>query len=298
VPEAENDALREAAAHRGMKLVKSRKRKAGFGDYGRFGLTDGSGKELFGFDEAGLTATAADILDYLRKAEVSTWAQSAEVTPDHRMPSSMEREPDALTLKPSSENKALSAAGADNAKRAAHTKGPSKSAKRTAGARTARQEVDASAPVAAQPEYKPEPVPEPELSIRAAAKADIEAISRMTGPVVSVTDLAVRICALQSGGGGALVAERGGIIGCAAWCVILGLQNGPVGRITLLLVAEDERRRGLGSALVKAASSAMAEQGCSALEVMSDIELRNVNGFYRAVGFQQKSYRFLRATTL
>lgn len=82
--DTEDDVLREAAARRGLKLVKSRKRKAGVGDYGRYGLINGAGKELFGFGSDGLTALPADIRDYLRKSEVSTRAQSAELTPDRR----------------------------------------------------------------------------------------------------------------------------------------------------------------------------------------------------------------------
>ena len=32
--------LRDMAEHRGLKLLKSRKRKPSSGDYGKFGLTD------------------------------------------------------------------------------------------------------------------------------------------------------------------------------------------------------------------------------------------------------------------
>jgi len=92
-----------------------------------------------------------------------------------------------------------------------------------------------------------------------------------------------------------LVADRGGVIGCVAWHAILGLRDAPIGRITLLLVMEDERRRGLGRALLEAASSEMLERGCSTLEAMSDIEVRNLNGFYRSAEFREQSYRFVRA---
>lgn len=70
--------LREAALHRGLKLIKSRRRKPGTGDFGRFGLTDASGKHLLGFGKNGLTATADDIAAYLRKGAAATWPNRPE----------------------------------------------------------------------------------------------------------------------------------------------------------------------------------------------------------------------------
>jgi mannose-6-phosphate isomerase-like protein (cupin superfamily) len=73
---AEDDQLREMAAHRGLKLAKSRRRKPG-GDFGRYGLKDGKGEPVFGFGDDGLTATAADIEAHLRGATRDTWSKSA-----------------------------------------------------------------------------------------------------------------------------------------------------------------------------------------------------------------------------
>ncbi len=68
--------LREMAANRGCRLVKSRRRKPG-GDYGRYGLKDaGSGEEILGFGEAGLTATAGEIEDFLRGGAAAEWKRS------------------------------------------------------------------------------------------------------------------------------------------------------------------------------------------------------------------------------
>jgi mannose-6-phosphate isomerase-like protein (cupin superfamily) len=73
----EDDALREMARHRGFRLVKSRRRKAG-GDFGLFGLKDEAGKEeVFGFGESGLTASAEEIEAYLRQGMRATWSKSA-----------------------------------------------------------------------------------------------------------------------------------------------------------------------------------------------------------------------------
>ncbi|HYE28827.1 MAG TPA: GNAT family N-acetyltransferase [Allosphingosinicella sp.] len=71
-----DDALREMAANRGLKLVKSRRRTPGRGDYGRYGLTDAAGAELLGFGRNGLTATAEEIEDYLHKGAAADWKGS------------------------------------------------------------------------------------------------------------------------------------------------------------------------------------------------------------------------------
>ncbi|MET0307152.1 MAG: cupin domain-containing protein [Sphingomonas sp.] len=72
----QDDQLRAMAAHRGLKLVKSRRRKPG-GDFGRYGLKDGEGMPVFGFGTHGLTAAAAEIEAHLRGATRDTWSKSA-----------------------------------------------------------------------------------------------------------------------------------------------------------------------------------------------------------------------------
>lgn len=72
-----NDDLREMARNRGLKLVRSRRRKPG-GDFGRFGLTDAAGKPLIGIGKHGLTATDDEIEAYLRGAASADWAASTK----------------------------------------------------------------------------------------------------------------------------------------------------------------------------------------------------------------------------
>ena len=71
-----DDALREMAAHRGFKLVKSRRRKPG-GDFGLYGLKDASGEPAFGMAKSGLTASADEIEAFLRDGMRATWGKSA-----------------------------------------------------------------------------------------------------------------------------------------------------------------------------------------------------------------------------
>lgn len=68
--------LREMAAHRGLKLIRSRRRKEG-GDYGLFGLKDAEGKPVLGIESASVSATYEEVEDYLRDQLHADWTRSA-----------------------------------------------------------------------------------------------------------------------------------------------------------------------------------------------------------------------------
>lgn len=79
---ADEDALREMAANRGCRLVKSRVRTPGRKDYGKFGLADAkTGREVFGFGQRGLTAGADEIEQFLRGGSAATWKTSVGAAP-------------------------------------------------------------------------------------------------------------------------------------------------------------------------------------------------------------------------
>src|SRR3954462_8202950 len=80
--------LRDMAENRGLRLVKSRRRKPG-GDHGRFGLKDkATGKEMFGFGKDGLTATPEEIEQHLREFMVSDWKSSLKQAAEAPKPES------------------------------------------------------------------------------------------------------------------------------------------------------------------------------------------------------------------
>jgi ribosomal protein S18 acetylase RimI-like enzyme len=241
--------LREAAANRGLKLVRSRRRTPGKGDYGRFGLTDAGGAELLGFGKAGLTATAEEIEAYLHEGGVADW----------------------------------------------------KSSLRSAGARpppARRKKAVAAAPPPPEPEPEPEPEPLP-LKIRPARPADAQAIAGLVtalGFAGSAGDIEARLPALKKGGEAPLVAEQGEVIGILTWHVTPVLHRPhPVGRITMMAVAEGERRHGVGRALVDEALDRMRGKGCGLVEVTSNLDLSGAHSFYRKLGFERTSYRFAKA---
>jgi N-acetylglutamate synthase-like GNAT family acetyltransferase len=242
--------LREAAVHRGLKLVKSRRRRPGAGDFGRFGLTDADGKKLLGFGADGLTATADDIAAYLREGAAATWAESARATPPRP------KRPAEKTPSRKADPEPLRAA---------------KSKPKVAENPRTKSEAGSSPP--------------PVLVVRNAKPGDAEAIAALIGGGKA-------IATLLRGRTPVLVADRGGVIGCVAWHVVPTLQHGAIGRITIVAVSEKERRQRIGTGLMQAARAQLAKRGCALIEVMSDIELRNAHGFFRALGFKQSSYRF------
>jgi ribosomal protein S18 acetylase RimI-like enzyme len=240
---ADDAALREMAANRGLKLVKSRLRTPGKGDYGRYGLTDRAGAKLLGFGRSGLTATAEEIEAYLHKGAEADWKSSL---------------------------------------RAAGGKAPPRTRKRVA---------------APEPEPEPEAEPEPPpLAIRNARPADSASIALLLADLgfsATAGEIAERLPALKKEP--PLVAEQGEVIGIITWHVTPALHRPrPVGRITMMAVAKDERRRGIGRALVEAAFERLRAKGCGLVEVTSNADLSGAHAFYRKLGFERTSYRFAR----
>jgi ribosomal protein S18 acetylase RimI-like enzyme len=259
-----DEMLREMAANRGCKLVKSRRRTPGAGDYGRYGLKDAeTGREVFGFGPEGLTATPDEIEAYLRKGLIADWKTSlddAGPAPAPRSKAASEPEPEP---KPRSEPKP----------------------------RPRRQPRPAPEPEPEpEPGPAPEPPPRPALVIRDARPADAAPLAALLG--TDQAALAKRLAALRKAGEAPLVAEEGGIFACAAFHVVPRLQDAPLGRITLLFVAEQARRRGIGRALLEAVEAILAERGCAAAAASADIEIGAAPAFFRRLGYARAGYRF------
>ena len=273
----DEDALREAVRHRGLKLIKSRKRKPGVGDFGRFGLTDASGAPLLGIGRDGLTASAQQVDDFLRKGEVSTWAESAKITPARAK----------MTAVATGPVEAQEGRG-HSPVRPHRTNPPPDPEPRRRRDRTVRGEAEAPPPVST-------PAPALELKIRPARPTDASTfvgLFSQVGIKVAQRQIERAIIDAVSRKEPILIAERGEVIGCLAWHILPTVQHGPVGRITALIVLESHRRRGVGQALYEAAAAELRKRKIDVVEAMSDIAVRNANGFYRALGLKEVSYRF------
>jgi GNAT superfamily N-acetyltransferase len=231
---ADDDALREMAANRGCRLVSSRVRTPGRGDYGRFGLKDAkTGREVLGFGKAGLTATAEEVEAFLRGGAAAAWQSSVGKAPRKAKP------------------------GAEPA---------------------------------------PKPKPEPTLVIRDARPKDTERLAALIvalGYAASAADIRKRLTLLRKAGGDAIVADRGGAIGLLTTARTQTLHRPrPVGRISLMVVAEPARGQGVGSALVAEAEKRLQAAGCGLIEVTSNAKRLRAHAFYERLGYERTSHRF------
>ena len=137
------------------------------------------------------------------------------------------------------------------------------------------------------------------MEIRAAAVADAPGLCELfaaAGHPVAQPMLAQRLEAVRQQPGAALLALAWGP---PSGLVVLHWYAGlhadqPVAQITTLLVGPEERRRGIGRLLVKAAAQAARLAGCGALELSAAAE-PGLEAFCRATGFADAGARFVRA---
>ena len=94
-----------------------------------------------------------------------------------------------------------------------------------------------------------------------------------------------------------LVAERDGVVaGCLSTSTMRVLHRpAPVGRISMMVVDEDLRGRGIGAALVRAAEEALAAQSCYMVEVTSNARRTEAHRFYERLGYERTSVRLAKA---
>jgi GNAT superfamily N-acetyltransferase len=253
------DALAETARNRGLKLVRSRVRTPGKRRFGKVGLTDASGKAVLGMDSKGPNGTPDEIEDYLRNLGAQDWGASLDVAvlPRKRKP------------KPSRE--------------------PANDA---APATPTRPE--------ARPEPEPPAPPKPKKpKIRPAKPSDAARLSELIGLLEHELDeKAVRknLAKLQKGGEPPLVATLDKeVVGlCGVHRMVTVHRPAPVGRITILVVAESARKHGIGRMLIDAAEQWCRDQGCQIIEVTSNDRLAAAHAFYRHMGFERSSIRFFK----
>ncbi len=138
------------------------------------------------------------------------------------------------------------------------------------------------------------------LELRAATAADAPGLSVLlsgAGLAIEPRLLAERITALRQAAATALVATQWGP---PSGLVVLHwhptLQSAaPVARISLLVVDEEDRRRGIGRLLVKGAAQAARSAGCDRMEIATPPGLSSLEAFCRATGFAEAHAGFARS---
>lgn len=142
----------------------------------------------------------------------------------------------------------------------------------------------------------PPPKPKPP-TIRPATKADaplLAALFALLDHKIEPAQIAANLQAMKKAGDQLLVTARGRnlLAACAVQATIHPHRDAPVGRITILVVAEAERGTGLGRALVAEAEHQLAARGCKLVEVTSNDRLTPAHRFYQHLGYERTSLRF------
>jgi N-acetylglutamate synthase-like GNAT family acetyltransferase len=93
-----------------------------------------------------------------------------------------------------------------------------------------------------------------------------------------------------------LVVERDGrVVGLASMHVMPLIERAPLGRLSAIVVAADERRAGIGRALVERVESEARARGCERLELTSAERRADAHAFYRDLGFEPALQRFIKS---
>lgn len=138
------------------------------------------------------------------------------------------------------------------------------------------------------------------LEIRAATAAEAPGLAILlaeAGLALDARALAERVVRLRQGPATALVALQWGPpsgLLVMHWYPTLE-SPAPVAQITLLLVAEEQRRLGIGRLLLKAAAQAARVAGCDRLEMLAAPDAPALHGFCRATGFAASGASFVRS---
>ena len=137
------------------------------------------------------------------------------------------------------------------------------------------------------------------LEIRAATPLEAPGLAVLladAGHDIEASVIAERLASLQQTSGTALVALQWGLpsgIVIVHWYQTL-LAPRPVAQITTLLVSAEDRRKGVGRMLIKAAGQVARTAGCGDMEMLAGQDESSLLAFCRATGFEPAGARFVR----
>lgn len=257
------DALAETARNRGLKLVRSRVRTPTKRRFGKVGLTDPKGKPVLGMDEKGPNANPGEVEQYLRNLGAKDWGASLGVA-----------------VMPRKKKKARP----ERSREPANDEEPEERLKRRAEP---------------EPEPEPEPSPPPRPKVREAKPGDAKAIVKLIeylGHPLDEKSVRKNLAKLAKAGETPFVAILDKqVVGLAGVHKTVTVHRpAPVGRLTILVVAESAQDHGIGRILVEAAEQWCRKAACQIIEVTSNDRRSAAHAFYRHLGYERTSMRFMK----
>ena len=137
------------------------------------------------------------------------------------------------------------------------------------------------------------------VHIREAHASDAPTLTKLIvdlGHPITEADIRRNLEKLATMGFLPLVAATGeDVIGlCGLFETVAIHRDAPVGRISILVVAEEHRNDGIGALLVAEAEKRLAARGCKIIEVTSNQRRERAHGFYERLGYERTSFRFMK----
>jgi GNAT superfamily N-acetyltransferase len=137
------------------------------------------------------------------------------------------------------------------------------------------------------------------IRIRPAAPEDADAVAALLtelGYPASPAEIPGRLAAVLDAPGQTFVAEEAGeVLGVGSVTRLALLHRAePAALLSALVVRPDQRGQGVGRLLVEAAERHAAGWGCRTLELTSRDERVTAHRFYRGLGFESGSRKFVR----
>ena len=137
------------------------------------------------------------------------------------------------------------------------------------------------------------------IRIRPAGPEDADPIATLLtelGYPATAAEIPGRLAAVLDAPGRTFVAEDGGeVLGVGSVTRLSLLHRAePAALLSALVVRPDHRGQGVGRLLVQAAERHAADWGCRTLELTSRDERLAAHRFYRGLGFESGSRKFVR----
>jgi len=139
-----------------------------------------------------------------------------------------------------------------------------------------------------------------DLSLRPASAADADALAPLMTELGYPTEPAAMRARLERIDAHpdyhTMIAERGGVpVGMVGMLMGIGWNDDPPwARVMSLVVAEGERGRGTGAALMRAAEGWARENGAASLHLTTARYREGAHRFYERIGYEATGLRYIR----